>query len=202
MPWAVVNAVSLAMAAQASTSSQVDGLCSTLKTSRVCHSRFSFLDTKMPDARCPTFLRLALLKNMNDRKIVQISAGHSIALQSIRTVRYASCAFPSTPTLASARTRIYLCCKYVLVWGCAGYCRLGLGNHQDTPIPNSSPLSRAIGKSPAARLSTPGRRTVPSLFGAGVLVCRQMEDLWRWECWETLERFPIRTGYHVSGRKR
>ena len=37
------------------------------------------------------------------------------------------------------RTRIYPCCRYVLVWGCAGYCGLGLGNQQDTLIPKLFP---------------------------------------------------------------
>ena len=54
-------------------------------------------------------------------------------------VRHASCAFPSTPSLAPARTRIYPRCRYVLIWGCTGYCRPGLGNQQDALIPKLVP---------------------------------------------------------------
>ena len=70
---------------------------------------------------------------MNDRKIVQISAGpqHSLAVDSN------GCAMRLVPS--HPRTRIYPRCRYVLVWGCAGYCRLGLGNQQDTLIPKLVP---------------------------------------------------------------
>ena len=124
MLWAAVSAVSLAMAARASTSSRVDGLCSTLKTSRVCRS--------VPDMQ-------------------------KSSLWSIRTGALCVLCLPSP----SARTRIYPYCRYVYVWGCTGYCHLGLGNQQDTLIPKLVPAFLDDREIPAARLSTPGRPAVP-----------------------------------------
>jgi len=87
----------------------------------------------------PILPRLVLVKGLNDRKIVQISAGpqHSLAVDSNGYVLPRR--LPSTFHFDSTRTRAYTYRRYILVWGCAGYCRLGLGNQQDTLIPKPVP---------------------------------------------------------------
>ena len=62
-------------------------------------------------------------------------------LRSIRTGALCVLCLPSTPSLPSARTRIYPHRRYVHVWGSTGCCRLGLGlgNQQDTRIPKLVP---------------------------------------------------------------
>ena len=154
-------------------------------------SRFS---TRRSQASDPSSISS---RKQSDWKIVQTSTGpqHSLAVDSNECAMRFGPSPPHPPQLGEnthlpelqVRPRLGLC----------GHCRLDLGNQQDTLIdPKFVP---ATGKSPAARLSTPGRCAVPPLTGAGCMACRKMEDLWRWECRATLEQFPIRPGYHVSG---
>ena len=90
---AAVNAVSLAMAARASTSSQVDGLCSTLRTSQVCHSGFPTCRSQESDPSSISSRKK--FESLDDRPNLVWPTAQPCSR--FDQVRYASYAFPPHP---------------------------------------------------------------------------------------------------------
>ncbi len=109
----------------------------------------------------PTLSRLALVKGLNDRKIVQISAGpqHSLAVDSNGCVIHL---VPFPPQW----TRRELTLTLVIDTSSSGVVQAtavsASGTNKILSSQSSSPLFRAIEKSRAARLSTPGRHAALS----------------------------------------
>ena len=154
----------MTMAARASTSSRVDGRCSTLKTSRVCRSRFSTCRSQAFETPSISSRK----NNLNDWKVVQTSTSpqHSLAVDlngcAMRLVP--SPPDPPLPRREHAFTRVTDTFSSGVVRAIA----VSASGTSGTCSPqSSSPPSWATEKSPAAHLSTSGRRAVPWLTGAG-----------------------------------